>query len=358
MMKIKILKIIFLSLFLFFVGKAYDIGKFTLENEGRGHPNEDKFCVEDKKEEQEKPYDFFIGIFDGHAGFNVSTVLSEQVVPKFEECLQENGGNVSDALGQTFNFLDEQTKIGDSGSTAVVCCLKDGFLYVAWVGDSRMTFYRTDGCLSTVEPEFGTLEANRIISAGGIIDCYWVLNLPDQFYLNLIKRFLPGDKCFWFYTDSLEQITDENRCQLLDSCFHRGVEVELPFVSGVSVVNLLCSSGVKDWCVIREISQGNDSLAMSRSFGDSDFKRIGVHAVPDIYTWQLQQGDKFLVLATDGLWDAMSNEEVGRFVGWCRDVGQNAQLISETLCRRARELGSSDDITVFVVLFDESDFGG
>lgn len=37
-------------------------------------------------------------------------------------------------------------------------------------------------------------------------------------------------------------------------------------------------------------------------------------AEPEVTTYQLQRTDKFLVLATDGLWDMLSNEEVVEFV--------------------------------------------
>lgn len=37
-------------------------------------------------------------------------------------------------------------------------------------------------------------------------------------------------------------------------------------------------------------------------------------AEPEVRTYQLQRSDKFLVLATDGLWDMLSNEEVVHYV--------------------------------------------
>jgi serine/threonine protein phosphatase PrpC len=58
----------------------------------------------------------------------------------------------------------------------------------------------------------------------------------------------------------------------------------------------------------REDSPG---LAMSRSVGDTVGKRAGVSSEPDVYSATLEPGaDALLVLATDGLWEFCSGEDV------------------------------------------------
>lgn len=47
-------------------------------------------------------------------------------------------------------------------------------------------------------------------------------------------------------------------------------------------------------------------LAVSRAFGDRPLKRYVV-ATPDIKEEQLRDEDEFLILASDGLWDVISN---------------------------------------------------
>lgn len=56
----------------------------------------------------------------------------------------------------------------------------------------------------------------------------------------------------------------------------------------------------------------NDSpgLAMARAFGDFCLKDFGVIAVPDVSYCHLTENDEFVVLATDGVWDVLSNKEV------------------------------------------------
>ncbi|RDX97836.1 putative protein phosphatase 2C 33, partial [Mucuna pruriens] len=51
-------------------------------------------------------------------------------------------------------------------------------------------------------------------------------------------------------------------------------------------------------------------LAMARAFGDFCLKDFGLIAVPDISCHRLTEKDEFVVLATDGIWDVLSNEEV------------------------------------------------
>ncbi|XP_043703468.1 probable protein phosphatase 2C 33 [Telopea speciosissima] len=56
----------------------------------------------------------------------------------------------------------------------------------------------------------------------------------------------------------------------------------------------------------------NDSpgLAMARAFGDFCLKDFGLISVPEISYRRLTERDEFVVLATDGVWDVLSNKEV------------------------------------------------
>ncbi|EFJ12321.1 hypothetical protein SELMODRAFT_235030 [Selaginella moellendorffii] len=56
--------------------------------------------------------------------------------------------------------------------------------------------------------------------------------------------------------------------------------------------------------------ENSPGLAMARAFGDFCLKDFGVIAVPEVYYRRLSDRDKFVVLATDGVWDVLSNEEV------------------------------------------------
>ncbi|XP_047317090.1 probable protein phosphatase 2C 66 [Impatiens glandulifera] len=51
-------------------------------------------------------------------------------------------------------------------------------------------------------------------------------------------------------------------------------------------------------------------LAMARAFGDFCLKDFGLISVPDVYYRHLTDKDEFIVLASDGIWDVLSNKEV------------------------------------------------
>lgn len=66
----------------------------------------------------------------------------------------------------------------------------------------------------------------------------------------------------------------------------------------------------------------NGSLALSRAIGDRSFKqnenlpadKQAVTALPDVLQVELTAADRFIVLACDGIWDCMSNQEAVDFV--------------------------------------------
>lgn len=49
-------------------------------------------------------------------------------------------------------------------------------------------------------------------------------------------------------------------------------------------------------------------LQCTRAIGDKDLRQYGVIPTPDVLSIPRTPEDEFLVLATDGLWDVVSNE--------------------------------------------------
>lgn len=69
--------------------------------------------------------------------------------------------------------------------------------------------------------------------------------------------------------------------------------------------------------------ENSPGLAMSRAFGDFLLKDHGVIAIPEISYHSLTSSDQFIVLASDGVWDVLSNKEVASIV-WNVDTEEAA----------------------------------
>ena len=53
---------------------------------------------------------------------------------------------------------------------------------------------------------------------------------------------------------------------------------------------------------------------MSRSMGDRVAHSVGVSAEPDVTEFTLTVNDKFMVIASDGVWEFLSNQDVAEIV--------------------------------------------
>ncbi|TMW59021.1 hypothetical protein Poli38472_007166 [Pythium oligandrum] len=90
-------------------------------------------------------------------------------------------------------------------------------------------------------------------------------------------------------------------------------------------------------------------LAMSRSLGDAVAHTAGVVSEPEFFTRLLDENDRCLVIATDGLWEFMSNEEVIDMVMAQKDPKVAVDLlIMEANRRWMKEEQVIDDTTVIV----------
>jgi serine/threonine protein phosphatase PrpC len=98
-------------------------------------------------------------------------------------------------------------------------------------------------------------------------------------------------------------------------------------------------------------------LAMSRVIGDTVAHSVGVVAEPEVSTHELDDKDRFLVVASDGVFEFLSNHDVAGIVGRC-DTAEMAckVLVQESAARWERDgAGIADDITVVIAKFGGGD---
>jgi serine/threonine protein phosphatase PrpC len=117
-------------------------------------------------------------------------------------------------------------------------------------------------------------------------------------------------------------------------------------------------------------------LGVARAFGDYDYKsnedlspaRQAVVCTPDIVVRDRDSEDMFLILACDGVWDVMSNDDVGLFVtkavnaataslpeeeGDPVDAGVLAS-VGDSLLDHCLKQGSTDNMSVLIVALPAS----
>ncbi|KAA8499107.1 Protein phosphatase 2C-like 1 [Porphyridium purpureum] len=92
----------------------------------------------------------------------------------------------------------------------------------------------------------------------------------------------------------------------------------------------------------------NGVLSVARALGDHAMKNV-IIADPYVSEYELQEDDAFLILACDGLWDVMEDDESVKFVADKFAKGMDMAQISKKLVKAALERGSMDNISVMVV---------
>ena len=97
-------------------------------------------------------------------------------------------------------------------------------------------------------------------------------------------------------------------------------------------------------------------LAMTRSFGDRVAATVGVMSEPEIKEFYFDEGDKFMIVASDGIWEFISSQE-------CVDIIKNfydkndlkgccEYLYQESSKRWLKEEEVIDDTTLILVFFE------
>ncbi|XP_030234874.1 protein phosphatase 1B isoform X1 [Gadus morhua] len=108
------------------------------------------------------------------------------------------------------------------------------------------------------------------------------------------------------------------------------------------------------------IQRVNGSLAVSRALGDFDYKCVDgkgqteqlVSPEPDVFEMvRSPELDQFVVLACDGIWDVMSNEELCEFVRSRLEVSHDLERVCNELVDTCLHKGSRDNMSVVLVCF-------
>ncbi|MCQ2817117.1 MAG: protein phosphatase 2C domain-containing protein [archaeon] len=273
--------------------------------------NQDNFFIYKNLNDEEGVY--YIGVVDGHGveGHHVSKYLINHLPQNLNKELKKTKKYIHDKenLEKTLNsvFVDtnkdlcEQKNIDTqfSGSTCVTIILKKNKIISANAGDSRAVLGRC------IDGKWEAIELSRDHKP----------NDPDE-SKRIISR---GGR--------IEAYKDENGADF-----------------GPKRIWL------KD--------QDYPGLAMSRSFGDRVAASVGAISEPEIKYFDLVEEDKFIIVASDGIWEFISSQDCVNII---KDyylkkdlVGCLKYLLNESSSRWITEEQVIDDITAVLIFFEDS----
>lgn len=257
--------------------------------------NQDRFCdIHGFGKDESRA---FLGVFDGHGmvGHDASQFIATEL-PKF--VLKQKNLDTDPRAALTRAFVDCNTKLAQgsidvtfSGSTCVVVYIHGKKLYCCNAGDSRAV---------------------------------------------LGKRLGPGKfKAIPLSSDHKPERPDEKK-RILDS---KGRVEACKGSRGEDI------GPARVWLLHQEVP----GLAMTRSFGDLIAASVGVIARPEIWDRTLEDGDSFLILASDGVWEFITSQEAVDIVGQ-HSTPESAcrALVDESTRRWQKEEEVIDDITCVI----------
>lgn len=295
----------------------------------------------------------FFGVFDGHAdGGMASRYIADNIVRCFtdtDEWKTYIGGmdSLARALSKSCQDIDIDLRAIMSkgnrrgGTTGVMAVITSDIVLVGNVGDSRCILVKT------AEPE----ESSDKPIEEGISQ----LSIDDK------SSGAPmGNKKVTAKPLSVDHNPDLPE------------EKKRIEKSGLTVTSDTFQDGDTTTTIWKVQKGEGEKIAMSRAFGDFDYKandelrpdEQAIVCTPDIHVHRRDSAsDMYLVLACDGVWDVMSNDEVAQFVSdkvnellmepeaAMMDAPTILPEVGDELLKKCLDLGSSDNMSVLIVAF-------
>jgi len=268
----------------------------SFSNKGKNEYNEDRAVV--LKPLPEDVSSFFFAVYDGHGGTAASTFCQKHLHTNVAT-YEKYATNKKEAFIEGYKATDKKflKKIEDCGSTAVSCLLTSDAkkIIVANAGDSRC-----------------------ILSSGGKAIAISEDHKPGN----------PNEK---------KRIKEAEHTVETETILQDGKRYQLSRVDG--------------------------QIAVSRAIGDGDFKdgdgppeSQAITCVPDVFERDVKPNDQFLVLACDGLWDVMENQEVVDYINKLLSKAKTVtdeflnQICEQLTTHAVNNKGSPDNVTAVIVV--------
>jgi serine/threonine protein phosphatase PrpC len=243
---------------------------------------------------------YFIGVCDGHGeqGQAVSQYVANKLPSYITDLSNETITNAFKRVNKEI-YANSRMDSNMSGTTVVSIVMTPNNIICINLGDSRAALYKYDNgiyyCknLSRDHKPCEADETKRIVNSGGRI---------KKCYDEEHKRFIGPDRV---------------------------------------------------WMKTKE----EPGLAMTRSLGDKIAHNIGVIDEPEFKTFTYDGTEKFIIVASDGLWEYVTGDQCISIVKNLYEEGLDSREAAFALTREAfrrwkRKEVAIDDITVVVIFFD------
>ncbi|XVF23739.1 hypothetical protein REPUB_Repub13aG0065500 [Reevesia pubescens] len=280
------------------------------------------------------PHGTFVGIYDGHGGPEAARFINEHLFDHIKKFTTENHGMSADVINKAFLATEEdfltlvrkqwliKPQIASVGSCCLVGIICSGLLYIANAGDSRVV-------LGRLEKKIKEVKAVQLSSE---------------------------------HNASIESVREE-----LQSLHPHDPQIVVLKHKVWRVKGIIQISRSIGDAYLKKAEFNKEPLLPKFRVPES-FEKPILQAEPAILVQRLHPEDQFLIFASDGLWEHLSNQEAVNMVNTSPRNGVAKKLVKAALCEAAkkREMRYSDlkkidrgvrrhfhdDITVIVLFLD------
>ncbi|KAH8519741.1 hypothetical protein H0E87_001250 [Populus deltoides] len=292
--------------------------------------------LEDQSQVFTSPSATYVGVYDGHGGPEASRFVNKHMFPFMHKFAKEHGGLSADVIKKAFNATEEEfchlvkrslplkPQIASVGSCCLVGAISNDVLYVANLGDSRAVLGRR-----VDEDKKKTVVAERLSTDH---------NVAVEEVRKEVEALHPDDSHIVVYTRGVWRI--------------KGI--------------IQVSRSIGD-VYLKKPEFNRDPIY--QHFGNPiPLKRPVMTAEPSIVFRKLRSEDLFLIFASDGLWEQLTDEAAVEIVFKNPRAGIAKRLVTAAIQEAAkkREMRYNDikkiekgirrhfhdDITVIVIYLD------
>ena len=235
----------------------------------------------------------YFAIFDGHSGKEISSYLSQN----FHKILFSQ-------LKTLNSFIDNENNINK-----IISLIKNSFIFA----DKKI---------------INELSLKNEVGSTATIVLLFKLGTESFFSKYLICANIGDSRGYILSNTTLTQITKDHNCR-------NDEEVSRIKKSGGIVFN----------------NRVYGTLMLTRSFGDKELKKYGVISEPDFFVKKINEDDKFVIIASDGVWDTVKENDILELEKKSRngDWAFSSDEFSKKIVRLAVDKGTMDNVSCIVI---------